>query len=190
MRERIDLEGILSVVKDTLNIQSVLEKASNTHMSGKRLRTDSWVEDSQLLEDIGIYGNLLENEMQRCLVKMNISPHHRRASRGLITLNLYKEFSLYMHYWRRKAITSMRFLQGCILAWKIPWTEEPGRLQSMGSLSRTRLSNFTFTFHFHALEKEMAKNPRDGGAWWADVYGDAQSRTQLKWLSSSSMLLK
>ena len=34
--------------------------------------------------------------------------------------------------------------------------EEPGRLQSMGSLSRTRLSNFTFTFHFHALEKEMA----------------------------------
>ena len=42
------------------------------------------------------------------------------------------------------------------LAWKIPWVEEPGRLQSMGSLSWTRLSNFTFTFHFHALEKEMA----------------------------------
>ena len=40
------------------------------------------------------------------------------------------------------------------LAWKIPWTEEPGRLQSMGS--RIRLSDFTFTFHFHALEKEMA----------------------------------
>ena len=42
------------------------------------------------------------------------------------------------------------------LAWKIPRMEEPGRLQSMGSLSRTRLSDFTFTFHFHALEKEMA----------------------------------
>jgi len=42
------------------------------------------------------------------------------------------------------------------LAWKIPWTEEPGRLQSMGSLSQTRLSDFPFTFHFHALEKEMA----------------------------------
>ena len=41
------------------------------------------------------------------------------------------------------------------LAWKIPWTEEPGRLQSMGSL-RVGLSNFTFTFPFHALEKEMA----------------------------------
>ena len=42
------------------------------------------------------------------------------------------------------------------LAWKIPWMEEPGRLQSMGSLGVTRLSDFTFTFHFHALEKEMA----------------------------------
>ena len=73
------------------------------------------------------------------------------------------------------------------LAWKIPWMEEPGRLQSMGSLeSRTQLSDFTFTFHFHALEKEMAthssvlENPRDGGAWWAPVYGVAQSRTRLK----------
>ena len=61
------------------------------------------------------------------------------------------------------------------LAWKIPWMEEPGGLQSMGSLrvgnmnrgawwatahgvakSQTPLSDFTFTFHFHALEKEMA----------------------------------
>ena len=47
------------------------------------------------------------------------------------------------------------------LAWKIPWTEEPGRLQSMASVRvghnwATSLSIFTFTFHFHALEKEMA----------------------------------
>ena len=38
------------------------------------------------------------------------------------------------------------------LAWKIPWMEEPGGVAK----SRTRLSDFTFTFHFHALEKEMA----------------------------------
>ena len=52
------------------------------------------------------------------------------------------------------------------LAWKIPWTEEPGRLQSMGSLGVghdynfqvDNLSDFTFTFHFHALEKEMASH--------------------------------
>ena len=35
--------------------------------------------------------------------------------------------------------------------WKIPWMEEPGRLQPM-----TRQSDFPFTFHFHALEKETA----------------------------------
>jgi len=47
--------------------------------------------------------------------------------------------------------------QSSTLAWRIPWTEEPGRLQSMGvSKGQTRLSDFTFTFHFHALEKEMA----------------------------------
>ena len=43
------------------------------------------------------------------------------------------------------------------LAWKIPWTEEPGRLQSMGiAKSQTQLNDFSFTFHFHALEKAMA----------------------------------
>ena len=60
--------------------------------------------------------------------------------------------------------------------------------------SWTRLSNFTFTFHFHALEKAMATHssvlawriPGMGGAWWAAVYGVAQSQTRLKRLSSSS----
>ena len=42
------------------------------------------------------------------------------------------------------------------LAWQIQWTEEPGRLQSMGWLGVERDFTFTFTFHFHALEKEMA----------------------------------
>ena len=50
------------------------------------------------------------------------------------------------------------------LAWKIPLMKESGRLQSMGSLSRTRLSDFTFIFHFHALEKEMAA-PSSVLAW-------------------------
>ena len=44
------------------------------------------------------------------------------------------------------------------LAWKIPWTEGSGGLQSMGSLGvgHDWAFDFTFTFHFHALEKEMA----------------------------------
>ena len=128
------------------------------------------------------------------------------------------------------------------LAWKIPWAEEPGRLQSMGSLrvghnSATSLSLFTFMhrrrqwhptpvplpgkshgrrslvgcspwghkesdmterLHFHfslpcigegngnPLQCSCLENPRDGGAWWAAVYGVAQSQTRLKRRSSSS----
>ena len=80
------------------------------------------------------------------------------------------------------------------LAWKIPWTEEPGRLQIHGvPKSRTQLSDLTFTFQFHALKKEMATHfsvlawriPGPGEAWWAAIYGVAQSWTRLKWLSSS-----
>ena len=60
--------------------------------------------------------------------------------------------------------------------------------------SQTQLSDFPFTFHFHALEKEMAthssvpglEKPRDGGAWWAAVCGVTQSQTRLKRLNSSS----
>ena len=77
-----------------------------------------------------------------------------------------------------------------ILAWKIPWTEEPGRLWSMGLLSQTLLSDFTFTFHFHALEKEMATHSSvlaiDGSPPGSAIPGVTQSRTRLKRLSSSS----
>ena len=73
------------------------------------------------------------------------------------------------------------------LAWKIPWTEEPGRLQSMGSLGSDTTERLPFHFSRPALEKEMATHssflawriPRTGGAWWASVYGVAQSRTRL-----------
>ena len=74
------------------------------------------------------------------------------------------------------------------LAWKIPWMEEPGRLQSMGSLE----SDTTEQLHFHCslscigegngnpLQCSCLENPRDGGAWWAAISGVAQSQTQLK----------
>ena len=59
---------------------------------------------------------------------------------------------MYLVFCTEKAIAP----HSSTLAWRVPWMEEPGRLQSMGSLSWTRLSDFTFTFRFHALEKEMA----------------------------------
>ena len=77
------------------------------------------------------------------------------------------------------------------LAWKIPWTEEPGRLQSMGSLLvghdwATSLSRIG-EGNGNPLQCSCLENPRDGGAWCAAVYGIAQSRTRLKRLSSSSI---
>ena len=137
-----------------------------------------------------------------------------------------------------------------ILAWKSPWTEEPGRLQSMGSQrvrndwaqhtykhihihiciyicwrrqwhptpvllpgkshGRRNLvgcrpwgheeSDTTERLHFHfslscigegngnPLQCSCLENPRDVGAWWATIYGVAQSRTRQKRLSSSSSI--
>ena len=76
------------------------------------------------------------------------------------------------------------------LAWKIPWTEEPGRLQSMGSLRvghnwATSLSRFG-EGNDNPLQCSCLENPRNGGAWWAAIYGVTQSWTRLKQLSSSS----
>ena len=80
------------------------------------------------------------------------------------------------------------------LAWKIPWTEEPGGLQSMGRQESYMTERLHFDFSFsrigegngNPLQYSCLENPRDGGAWWAAIYGVAQSRTRLKRLSSSS----
>ena len=66
------------------------------------------------------------------------------------------------------------------LAWKIPWAEEPGRLQSRGR----KESDTTERLHFHVslscigegngnpLQCSCLENPRDRGAWWAAIYGE------------------
>ena len=73
------------------------------------------------------------------------------------------------------------------LAWKIPWTEEPGRLHAVHGVAKswTQLNDFTFNFRFplswigegnhNPLQCSCLENPRDGGAWLAAVYGVAQS---------------
>ena len=75
------------------------------------------------------------------------------------------------------------------LAWKIPWMEEPGRLQPMG-FRRVRHDWATSLSLSHIgegngnpLQYSCLENPRDRGAWWAAVYGVAQSRTRLTRLS-------
>ena len=80
------------------------------------------------------------------------------------------------------------------LAWEVPWMEESGGLQSMGSQSRMRLSDFQFSLscigegNGNPLQCSCLENPRDGGAWWAAVYGVTQSWTRLKRLSRLDLL--
>ena len=98
---------------------------------------------------------------------------------------------LYIHVWdfSEKAMAP----HSSTLAWKIPWTEEPGRLQSMKSPRvghdwATSLSLFLSCIgegNGNPLQCPCLENPRDRGAWGAAVYGVAQSRTRLKRLSSS-----
>ena len=71
------------------------------------------------------------------------------------------------------------------LAWKIPWMEEPGGLQSMGWLRVDRTEQLHFHFSLsgigegngNPLQCSCLENPRDGGAWWAAISGVAQIRT-------------
>ena len=96
---------------------------------------------------------------------------------------------IYMHKWRRK--------------WQPTLILLPGKSHGQRSLVGCSLwgrwgSDMTERLHFHfspsftaegngnPLQCSCLENPRDWGAWWAAIYGIAQSRTQLKWLSSSS----
>ena len=80
------------------------------------------------------------------------------------------------------------------LVWKISWMEEPGGLQFMGREEPDRTERLHFHFSLSCTGEgpgnppqcSCLENPRDGGAWWAAVYGVTQSWTQLKRLSSSS----
>ena len=78
------------------------------------------------------------------------------------------------------------------LAWKIPWMEERGRLQSMGSLRVGHEWALSLSLscigegNGNPLQCSCLENPRDGGALWAAVYGVTQSWIWLKRLSSSS----
>ena len=109
---------------------------------------------------------------------------------------MFIQMPLFLFLWlsKRRRLEKEMATHSSTLAWKIPWTEEPGRLQSMGSLE----SDTTERLHFHfslscigegngnPLQCSCLENPRDGEAWWAAICGVAQSRTGLKRLRSSS----
>ena len=107
---------------------------------------------------------------------------------GLPVYHQLPEFTQTHVHWEKAMAT-----HSSTLAWKIAWMEQPGRLQSMGLLRvghnwAAPVSIFTFNIgegNGNPLQGSCLENPWDRGAWWAAIYGVAQSWTQLKWLSSS-----
>ena len=99
-------------------------------------------------------------------------------------------FEVHYEYCGEKAMAP----HSSTLDWKVPWMEEPGRLQSMGSLRighdwATSLSLFTFMHWRRKWQPTPVFLPgesQDGGAWWAAVYGVAQSRTHWSDLAAAA----
>ena len=95
------------------------------------------------------------------------------------------DFTFTFHF---RALEKEMATHSSVLAWRIPWTEEPGGLRSMRS-PRVRHDWATLLSSIgegngNPLQCSCLENP--GGAWWAAVYGVALGQTWLKWLSSSS----
>ena len=115
--------------------------------------------------------------------------------RALLTYHLLSEdfqdhhhmlylFALFIFLLLNSLLEKAMATHSSTLAWKIPWTEEPGGLQSMGSLRvghdwATSLSLFLSCIEGNGtpVQYSCLENPRDGGAWWAAVYGVQGSDT-------------
>jgi len=175
-------QGLFKWVRSSHQVAKVLEfqlqhQSSNEHPGLISFRMD-WLD---LLAVQGTLKSLLQ---------------HHSSKASILRHSVFFTVQLSHPYMTTK-ITSPKWAMAphsSTLAWKIPWMEEPGGLQSMGSLRvghdwATSLSLFTF-MHWRRKRQPtpvfLPENPRDGGAWWAAVYGVAQSRTRLKWLSNSS----
>ena len=107
------------------------------------------------------------------------------VAKSWIRLSVFT-FTFYFH-----ALDMEMASHSSVLAWRIPGTGEPGGVaQSRTRLSSSSSSLFNGEGNGTSLQCSCLRNPRDGGAWWADVCGVAQSQTRLKRLSSSSSMSK
>ena len=125
-------------------------------------------------------------------IQLWIATYSHKTGRPKCHFRWWLEVSVYIIFisWKEKAMAT----HSSTLAWEIPWTEEPGRLQSMGSLRvrhdwTTSLLLSTFIHWRRKWQPTPVFLPgesQDRGAWWAAVYGIAQSRTWLTCLNSRS----
>jgi len=173
----------------------------NTGIKGDSLASPALAGRSLPLSHLGRQ-NTQALKQYKCIIFQLGTPNPQSISRakskgqqsGFLPETLRKEFlSLSFSVSSGHASEKAMAPHSSILAWKIPWTEEPGRLQSMGSLrvghdwATPSLSlSCIGEGNGNPLQCSCLETPRDGGAWWAAVYGVAQSWTWLKQLSSSS----
>ena len=117
-----------------------------------------------------------------------------------ILTELYQSIQIHI-FCERAGLNLWNIFAFCVVRWRRQWHPtpvllpgkshgRPGRLQSTGSRTvrhdwATSLSRIG-EGNGNPLQCSCLENPRDGGAWWAAIYGVTQSRTRLKWLSSSS----
>ena len=173
--------------------------------------SEHWVLTRSGKAFIGISKCVQEQRVQRGLRETSPKSHLERSEQESAFVLSFKPTSLSSQTGPEEPFSYSTFILGLVfmyayarykekamappsstLAWKISGSEEPGRLQSMGSLRfghdwATSLSlSCTGEGNGNPLQCSCLENPRDGGAWWAAVYGVAQGQTRLKWLSSSS----
>ena len=119
----------------------------STHFRTRQEVTSKWLHSKTIMNSLGknnlSSGNLRREEKAKFLGAFNsinipISPLH--------LLSLYFCYCISSHLFSHSMAP-----HSSILAWKIPWMEEPVRLQSMGLQSQTWLRDFSFTFCFHAI---------------------------------------
>ena len=130
---------------------------------------------------------------QVCFLRLSL--HCSPANRFIfldpyICINIFMiYFTLYNRLWEGNVAP-----HSSTLAWKIPWMEEPGGLQYMASLrvGHDWATSLSFSLscigegNGNPLQCSCLENPRDGGAWWAAVYGGAQSWTRLGDLAAAA----
>ena len=139
---------------------------TSTHFTSKFISHTATVKSLAVLQKI------------KCIITISLSNSTSRCKPKVIENN---HLNICIQVWSEKAMAT----HSSTLAWKIPWTEESGRLQSTGSLRVGH--DWATSLHFslscigegngNPLQCSCLENPRDGGAWWAAVYGVTQSDT-------------
>ena len=134
---------------------------------------DEWIRKLWYIHTMEYYPAIKKNTFESVLIRwMKLEP----IIQNDISQKEKHQYSILMHI-SEKAMAP----HSSTLAWEIPWVEEPGRLQSMGL--RRAGHNFHFSLscigegNGNPLQCSCLKNPRERGAWWAAVYGVAQSDT-------------